>query len=474
MIFFSFIFYSDDSRIIAMKNFSLSDTVILWNKVLERAEHDVSKQIFDAFFRTTSIAYFQGDSVFIMCDGKLTKTVLEDSYKNYISNIISAEVGDTLKLEFLTKDQASTEGGVSFGSDNFQDETEEYFQNVVLDPSFTFDNFIVGKSNNEAQKASLIVASNPGTMFQTLFLYGGSGLGKTHLLNAIGNYIKSHFPEKKVLYCSSQDFLNEYLNFVNGSARTEQLNSYLKKFDVFLIDDIQMLKDKKKTQEFFFNIYEDFRQNHKQFCITSDKLPSELDGIDTRIITRFTSGLAVPIYKPDTDTCIQILKSKIANGDYEIKNYDEDVIYFLAEKFKDSIRSLEGALIRLNFYASINHVDKIDIGICTEALQGMIDVSDAKSKVTVQKILNTVSNYYSLSVTQITGKNKSDNIANARHVAIYLIRDMLDLPFKKIGEIFSNRDHSTIMHSIEKVDNMLKTNEQLRVVITELKKRLGS
>ena len=352
--------------------------------------------------------------------------------------------------------------------------SHEYFSNNFIDPNYTFDSFVVGPSNTEAHKASLIVATSPGTLYETLFIYGGSGLGKTHLLNAIANYIKDISPEKKILICSSQDFVNEYLDFVNSDSKREQLINFIKRFDVFLIDDIQMLKDKKKTQEFFFNIYEHFRQNHKQVVLTSDKLPGELDGIDSRLITRFTSGLSVPVYKPDTNTCIEILKKKITRGGYNIENYDEDVIFFLADKFKDSIRSLEGALMRLNFYASINRADHIDINIALDALKGMVDCSDAKSKITEQKVLNTIANYYNLSVTQITGKIKTANIVTARHIAIYLIRTLLNTPYKKIGELFSKRDHSTIMHSVEKVDELLKTDTQLKTVVDELKKRLQS
>ncbi len=453
-----------------MNTTTVSQNKELWNNILALVSKENDKTIFDAFFRNTSIYKVDGSKIFILCESKLGKEILRDRFANYLSQKINQATSSNYTPIFVTQDDLKDK-------QKFVDSSTEepsYFKNSIIDPNYTFDNFVVGPSNSEAQKAALYTATAPGGIYQTLFIYGGSGLGKTHLLSAIGNYIKNTLPEKKVLYFSSQDFLNEYLDFVSGDTRREQLYKFLKSFDVLLIDDIQMLKDKKKTQEFFFNIYEDFRQNHKQICFTSDRLPGELEGIDQRILTRFTSGLSVSITKPDTETCVQILKTKIVASGSDLSTYDDDVLFFMADKFKDSVRSLEGALIRLNFYASINKAEHIDLKLCTEALQSMVDVSDANSKVTEQKILNAVSSYYSLSVSQITGKIKSGNIVNARHVAIYLFRDLLNLPLKKIGAAFSGRDHTTIMHSVEKIDKMLKTDVQTQTAIAELKKRISS
>ena len=453
-----------------MNTTTVSQNKELWNNILALVSKENDKTIFDAFFRNTSIYKVDGSKIFILCESKLGKEILRDRFANYLSQKINQATSSNYTPIFVTQDDLKDK-------QKFVDSSTEepsYFKNSIIDPNYTFDNFVVGPSNSEAQKAALYTATAPGGIYQTLFIYGGSGLGKTHLLSAIGNYIKNTLPEKKVLYFSSQDFLNEYLDFVSGDTRREQLYKFLKSFDVLLIDDIQMLKDKKKTQEFFFNIYEDFRQNHKQICFTSDRLPGELEGIDQRILTRFTSGLSVSITKPDTETCVQILKTKIVASGSDLSTYDDDVLFFMADKFKDSVRSLEGALIRLNFYASINKAEHIDLKLCTEALQSMVDVSDANSKVTEQKILNAVSSYYSLSVSQITGKIKAGNIVNARHVAIYLFRDLLNLPLKKIGAVFSGRDHTTIMHSVEKIDKMLKTDVQTQTAIAELKKRISS
>lgn len=453
------------------KNYSISDYKNIWDKVLEEIKKDENSIIFESFFKNTFIHTISGSIVYVKCESALSKNFLSERYKTYVEEKINRITLTNFSVEFILDEDIKN--SISFEKNEKVTETD-FFKNSIIDPALTFENFVVGSCNLEAQKASLIVASDPGRMFQTLFIYGGSGLGKTHLLNAIANMIKINTPAKKVLYCSAQDFLNEYLDFVNGENKKDQLLSYLKRFDVLLIDDIQMLKDKKKTQEFFFNIYEDFRQNKKQICITSDKLPGELDGIDHRIITRFTSGLSVPIYKPDNETCKAILLKKIENSGISLSKYDDDVINFMADKFKDSIRSLEGALVRLNFYASLNQATHINIDLCIEALQSMVDCSDAKKSVSEQRILNVVAEYYNVNVPQLVGKIKVANIANARHVAIYLIKNLLDLPFKKIGSIFSNRDHSTIMHSVEKIEKMLKNNEQTQIAIEQLKKRLNS
>ncbi len=451
-----------------MNETSLTQNYILWSKVLDKISKKIDKQTFDTFLKNTKIYSMDNENIIVSCDSILSKAILNDKFAKEIEDLIQIETGNKYIVVFNVESELINSNKPS------QEYSSSFFQNSIIQPEFTFDNFVVGPSNSEAQKASLIVASTPGSMFQTLFIYGGSGLGKTHLLNAIGNYIKQATPEKKVLYTSSQDFLNEYLDYVNGDNKKEQLFKFLKQFDVLLIDDIQMLKDKRKTQEFFFNIYEDFRQNRKQVCITSDKLPGELDGIDTRIITRFTSGLSVPVHQPDSATCKEILKKKIQASGISLSQYDDDVLDFMADKFKDSIRSLEGALLRLNFYASFSHAEHIDLPLCCEALGTIIDVKNANKVLTEQQILSTVAKYYDLSVAQITGKIKTANIMLPRHIAIYLIRDMLDMPLKKIGKVFSNRDHSTIMHSVDKIQEMLKTDKQLQEAINDIKSRLQS
>lgn len=453
-----------------MNSSTLNQISILWNRVLQDIQESLNnKQLYDAFFKDTYIYGVEGNKMIIVSVSNLGKNLFKMQYYELIKSFVDKESGTNFELVFLSPDEVKK----SSSEEVKENEKPTFFKSAILNPSYTFDNFVVGVSNNEANQAALICASSPAQLYNPLFIYGGSGLGKTHLLNAIGNYVKEKTPVSKILYITAQDFLYQYLEYVNSDQKNEDLSSYLKSFDILLLDDIQMLKDKKKTLEFFFDIYQYFLQNKKQVVLSSDKMPSELEGMDARLITRFMDGLTVQVTKPDQLMCEEILKMKIQNSGLELSLFEPEVISFVASKFKNSIRELNGALNRIIFIKNIQHTDKITLKLASDALANITDVSDAGHRITEQKILNAVSSYYNLSVSQITGKLKTSQIVTARHIAIYLIRNSMDLPLKKIGEIFSNRDHTTIMHSIEKVDDLLKTDPQTKVVIKELKNRIN-
>lgn len=445
---------------------SISQLDHLWKKVIEKVKNTTEVKAFSVFYNPTYIHCIEGKQMFIVCDNSMSQTILNQRY-DALKSIVDEVFNSDFDLVFVTNEDIENNR-----VENKQN-TQVFFKSCILDPYFTFDNYVVGISNKEATQAGLIVASNPGQLYNPLFIYGNSGLGKTHLLSAVGNYIKENQHSFKILYITAQDFLYQYLEYVKSSnQRSEDLSAYIKNFDVLLLDDIQMLKDKVKTLEFFFDIYQYFLQNKKQIVLTSDRLPSELEGIDSRLVSRFMDGLTVQIVKPSTEMCEDILKKKIEGAGLFINQFDPEVISFIASKFKSSIRELNGALNRIIFIKNLQHADRISMALATEALSSLIDVSDAKSKVSEQKILNAVSNYYNLSVSQITGKLKTSQIALARHISIYLMRQLLDVSLKHIGEVFSNRDHTTIMHSVNKVDEMLKTDKQVQIVITELKRRI--
>lgn len=448
---------------------TLSEIASLWNRVLTKLETEINdSRVFDVFFKNTYIYSINGKEIVIACESSLVTTILHDRYEDLVVQTINELTGSDFEVAFIN--------GQNIKNSNIEEMIQEskpkFLQNCEISPNFTFDNFVVGVSNKEASQASLIVASNIGKLYNPLFIYSQSGLGKTHLLNAIGNYVKEINPSQKVLYCSSQTFFDEYQNSIKNQKTAEAFKAYLKQFNLLLIDDIQFFQNKKSTEEFFFNIFEHMKANNKQIVLTSDRSPSELHDLDSRLQTRFSSGLQISIQKPTTEMCVDILKKKIAATGLTNTTFDDDVIYLLADKFKNSIRELEGALNRLLFYSSMNHVDKIDIDIAVSALQPLIDLGDSREKVSAQKILNVVSSYYNLSVSQITGKMKTGQIVIARHIAIYLIRNMLDLSLKQIGELFSNRDHSTIIHSIDYVDDLLKKDPHAKTVVEELKKKI--
>jgi len=454
-----------------MNSSTLSEIASLWNRVLDELSKQINdNRIFDVFFKDTYIYSIKGKEMIVACDSSLVKTILHDKYEDLVTQTVDDLTGTNFEVTFVNNNDLKNQDPSTILTES----KPKFFQNCEISPNYTFDNFVVGPSNKEASQASLIVASTPGKLYNPLFIYGQSGLGKTHLLNAIGNYIKETNPTLKVLYCSSQTFFEEYQQSIHNQKDSDNFKEYIKSFDVLLVDDIQFFQNKKSTEEFFFNIFEHIKSINKQLVLTSDRSPSELKELDPRLQTRFASGLQISILKPTTEMCEDILKKKIEGSGLQISIFDEDVLFLLADKFKNSIRDLEGALNRLLFYANMNHRDHINMDIAISALQSLIDVGDSKSKVSEQKILNVVSNYYNLSVSQITGKIKTGQIVNARHVAIYLIRNLLDVSLKQIGDLFSGRDHTTIMHSIEKVEEMLKTDKQTKVVIEELKKRISA
>lgn len=454
-----------------MNTNTLTQLTSLWSKTLDILSKKINDdRIFNAFFKDSYIHSINGKEMIVACNSSLTSTILHDKYKDLVDNTVDDLTGTNFEITFVNEADLKNQNLDKI----ILKSKPKFLQNCEISPNYTFDNFVVGSSNKEASQACLIVASNPGDIYNPLFIYSQSGLGKTHLLNAIGNYIKEQNSTKKILYCSSQNLFEEYQQSIHNQEDSDAFRNYIKSFDVLLVDDIQFFQNKKSTEEFFFNIFEHMKANKKQIVLTSDRSPSELQELDPRLQTRFASGLQISILKPTTDMCVDILKKKIIGADLKLSMFSDDVIFLLADKFKNSIRDLEGALNRLVFYANINHAQYIDLNLALDALQPLIDISDSKSKVNSQKILNIVGSYYNLSVSQITGKIKTGQIVYARHIAIYLIRTMLNLPLKQIGTIFSGRDHTTIMHSLEKVNEMLKTDQQTKVAISELKKRIGS
>lgn len=451
-----------------MKLDTVSNISILWKKVLTKLENEIDKPIFNSFLQDSYIHSVNGDTINVACNSSLAATILKQQYIDLITEIVNTLTETNFKLKFYNSDDLKKEKAISLEND-----TQTYFKGCSLDTTFNFDSFVVGPSNKEAAQASLFVASAPGKCYNPLFIYGGSGLGKTHLLNAIGNFVKERNPSYKILYVTAQEFLYQYLDYVRGQDKNEQLTKYIKSFDVFLIDDIQMLKDKEKTLEFFFDIYQFFIQNKKQVVLTSDKAPSELAGMDARLVSRFMDGLTVNVGAPSQELCENILKKKIIAANLDVEDFDADVISLMAQKFTSSIRELNGALNRIIFIKNIQHATHIDLNLAYTALGNLINIKEEQNTINENKILNTVATYYSLSVNQITGKLKTGQITTARHVAIYLIRNMLDISLKRIGELFSNRDHTTIMHSISKVEELLKTDEQMRTAIRDLKKKIS-
>lgn len=342
-----------------------------------------------------------------------------------------------------------------------------------LNSELTFKNFIVGNSNRIAQNASLAVAMKPGVSYSPLFIHSNSGLGKTHLLNAIGNYAKSQDPSMKILFTTSEDFVNEYIKSLSNHT-IDEFNYKFRHIDILLIDDIQFMASKEASSEIFFNIFNTLISHKKQIVITSDKPPKDLRGMESRLVSRFTSGLTVSIDTPEFETSKAILRSKIEmeNVEYPIS---EEVLDFIATHFNKDVRELEGSIKRLIFYKLISDkpTDCIDLNFALEAFKDTFTQTKNEKKLTVSIIKKTVAEYYNLTENQINSKARTSNIIVARHIAMYLVRDLIkDISFIQIGHEFGGRDHSTVMKACDKVQKKLKKDMNYQKAIQDIKNKL--
>ena len=343
-----------------------------------------------------------------------------------------------------------------------------------IDSNQTFTNFVVGRSNSQAHIACLTCATNLGMVYNPLFIYGNSGLGKTHLLNAVGNQVRTLYPDKKIALISGLEFVEG----VAKASKENKLDQFKESFydlDLLLVDDIQFIAGKDKTHEIFFTVFNNLTNNKKQICVTADRTPSEIKGLEDRIISRFNQGLTVNIETPEYETSINILKMEFQNNSFS-SNYDVDdeVLSYLATNFSHDVRSLKGAVTRLLFY-SINfptdpNSNRITLPLVFEAFKDQIP--DNRNELSISIIKKTVCDYYGLTKQQIISANRTKNIATARHIAMYLCRKLVDASYKEIGYEFGKRDHSTVITSCEKVEKLVKTDPLYAKAVSELEKNI--
>ncbi len=443
----------------------------IWTRVIEsfKYESNIDEITFTNFFASTYIYSIEDNKIIVACPNQVVASILSSSYRDQFLKIILENTGTNYSIIFVSQDQLQSKNKDKVISD--LSIMNNFFNKSRLNENYTFNTFIEGICNKEARHAALVAATNPGKLYNPLYIQGNSGLGKTHLLNAIGNLIKEQHPDLNVLYTSSTEFMEEYVSFVKGNTNDLDLPSFIKNYDCLLIDDIQQLKDKTKTLDFFFDIYQAFYNAHKQIVLTSDRYQNALEGIPDRLVTRFLQGLTVSINTPDIETSKEILKLKFKTYE-DTLTIDDDVIDLIAENFQDSIRTLEGVLNRLTFYSTLTNSNHIDLKLTEEALEGQLKSIGKAKKLDENKIIVTVADYYHISQEQLKSKIKTSQIANARQIAIYLIRKLLDMPYKQIGKLFSNRDHSTIMHSYEKVEKEYQNNAQIKEIIDKFLEKL--
>ena len=455
-------------------NNSISEIARIWQQTLKIVDERLGeRQIFDYFFADTYIYDIRGDVVTVVTKDRTSQRLLSVNYIDLIKEAFNEVTETSCEFKFLLLSDIS--GAKAPKVESGSKDEPLFFKNAELKDDLTFDSFVEGEFNKEAYRAASLISKDPGKVFNPLFIYSNSGLGKTHLLHAIGNRIKSKNPKAKILYIDANDFVEEYVKFVKGEKENETLKDFFSGVDVLLFDDVQFLENKVKTEEMFFYVYQKMVNSGRQIVITSDRQPSELKGLEDRLITRFSQGLTVKINNPDLDTCVKILKKQIEKEGLNVENFDPAVLYFYAEKFNNNVRELDGAFNRLIFFASeMKQVEKITLDVAIEAAQNIAGTKNVAAQLSEQKIINVVADYYNLAPNQLTGKVRTGQLALARHVAMYLIRINIDVPLNKIGNMFGGRDHTTVMNGISKVESMLKTDEALKAAIDELQKRIKS
>ena len=443
----------------------------IWNQVKDLIKSTLDNEdksiVYSEFFDDTELAELNDKEAVVLTKYQFHTLILNDNENlNIINDSIKQVLNRNIRCKVLYKDDY-----FKLKEDlNQINEINRLTDNVM--PEYTFENFVHGPSNKEAYAAALAVATNPGrNIYNPLFIYGDSGLGKTHLLCAVGNFIKNKMPEKKILYISSNTFVNQVVISIKNKT-IDLLKNQLNSLDVLMMDDIQLLSGKKTSNDVFFDIYNELFNNRKQIILSSDRPPAQIKDIEERLISRFSQGLSVTITTPEYETACKILQMKIKNHGIDENSIDPEVISFLATNFSSDVRSLEGSLNRLLFYSinfSDNTSNKIDINIAMEAFSdNLSDISVSSRDLNVKDIITSVCDYYGLTKQQLMGKSRTKNISNARHMAMYLIRKNLDYSYLKIGEEFGGRDHATVISACEKIDKLFRQNESYKKAVMEI------
>lgn len=450
------------------------NTEEVWKQFLDLIYQKTNPVSFNTWFHNLKLISIDGEKVVIQVPMIIHKKILGENYYSLIENTFTSLTGKTYDIEFLLPDEKPKEE-TSFMNilENEIDIDDTYFESNLL-PNLNFDNFVVGDTNRFAKTAAMAVAEQPGKIYNPLFIYGKSGLGKTHLMHAIGNYIVQN-SDKKVLYTTSDDFMNDFTGIASVANQNslDYANNFKNKYrnvDVLIIDDIQYLVGAEKTQQEFFHTFNALHQANKQIIISSDRSPEDLKILEERLRSRFSWGLPVDIFPPDFDLRCRIIKNKIAKLDIA-PMISEEIIEYIANTSDNDVRSLEGAINRLVAYTAMTVPEKITLEFAQEALKDYM-TKNIYVMNDIGNIQKAVADYYGLTVDVLKGKKRSANIAYPRQLAMYLCRMMTEESFPRIGLEFGGRDHSTVIFACDKIEEELKENNELKNIINEIKSKL--
>jgi chromosomal replication initiator protein len=439
----------------------------LWESALNILKTELTEVSFNTWIKSAIPLSSTNGILKLGVPNNFTKEILETRYKDLILNALKAISSQKYTIEIAIASEESVdldESKVSKARKSSVTVSEDV--PATLNPKYTFDSFVIGNSNRFAHAASLAVAESPAKAYNPLFIYGGVGLGKTHLMHAIGHYILQNNPRSKVVYVSSEKFTNELINSIKDDKNVEFRNKY-RNVDVLLIDDIQFIAGKERTQEEFFHTFNALHDANKQIILSSDRPPKEIPTLEDRLRSRFEWGLIADIQPPDFETRIAILKKK---ADVENLNVSNDVMTYIATRIKSNIRELEGALIRIVAYSSLTNKE-ITVDLASEALKDIISSKQGK-QLTIALIIDAVSEYFNLRVEDFKSQRRTRNVAYPRQIAMYLCRKLTDTSLPKIGEEFGGRDHTTVIHAHDKITEGLKTDEGLQEAINTITKKL--
>ncbi len=433
------------------------DIASLWDKVLQLIKGELSPPSFNAFFKQIVPLKLHKNDLILLVPNDFTKGILEERYLNLIESSVHQLSLKKYNIKFVLDEKY-----LETLEDEPQSEPPQKKSHPNLNPKYTFDTFVIGNSNRFAHAACVAVAESPARAYNPLFLYGGVGLGKTHLMHAIGHHIMTQKKDPKVVYVSSEKFTNELINSIKDDKNEEFRNKY-RNVDILLIDDIQFIAGKERTQEEFFHTFNSLHEANKQIIISSDRTPKEIPTLEDRLRYRFEMGLITDIQAPDFETRIAILRKKAQIENLEVPN---EVMSYIAKNIKSNIRELEGALTRVVAYSSLTN-RTVSYDLAVEALKDII-TSSRTEEITVNRIKEKVSAVYNIKMEDFNSKKRTRTIAYPRQIAMYLSRELTDLSLPKIGEEFGGRDHTTVIHAFDKISNDIATNEESKFKINKI------
>ena len=448
-----------------------------WDEILEtmKKEYDISDVSFNTWLKPLKVHDIKEDTLTILATDEIHASYIEKKYSKQFTVTIGEITGISYQLHFIKPDDIlraeKNASEVGKGAAAFSEDLNSNILTANLNPRYTFDTFVVGTNNSFAHAASLAVAESPGEIYNPLFIYGGVGLGKTHLMHSIAHFILERNPRTRVLYVTSEKFTNEIIDAIRkkDDISTIQFREKYRNVDVLLIDDIQFIIGKEATQEEFFHTFNALHESKKQIIISSDKPPKDIETLEERLRSRFEWGLTVDIQSPNYETRMAILHKKAELENYRI---DNEIIEYIANNIKSNIRELEGALTKIHAYSSLSS-QKLTVELAEEVLKDSISLNEAQ-EVTPDLVLKVVAEHFGITPADIISQKRIKELVYPRQIVMYLCRSFIDMPLKQIGLLLGRRNHSTIINGCKKIDKDLKTNESTRNTIDVLKKKIST